>query len=1002
MLNLLDHCSDDRGAMNKLFSMRTDSFSDRAQMEWLGRLIDATTPVEVGAVIVELVQAQPGCTKAMVVWITADGGYTNAIPSMAPSPFQLAQAQATLQAATVVQPSPVGQQRALCLLQKERVVLLLTLSAGASAQALFVNIRPCLQLATRHLRHATKLVNLHDSHNQLEHSENLQSALFAISDLAGSELEMSEMLRGIHRIVCTLMYGENFFIVRFDPERATLRFLYFADIVDKQAPDVTKEEPLENWRHTLTWYLLTRGKPLMGSTEQLLEQVAGPLVPYGPDSDDWLGVPMLRNGQVLGALVVQSYHGGIVYSGEDRALLEFVGSHILTALERKESKERLEDRVRRRTRELATANRGLQQNVLELQRTERVQAALFQLAQLATADNDESEFYTQVHALVGALLNAENFFIALLSVDRQTLEFPYFVDCNERYMERRVLGRGLTEYVLRRGQSLRVAREDILELDRQGEIALEVAGLPALCWLGVPLMVGDKVIGLVAVQSYTEAIVYSLADQELLSFAALQIANSIYRRSTSSSLQHANLRLEQRVEERTLELRQQIVHRERIQLQLKHQVMHDPLTGLPNRGFLRDRIDRVLAQIHREPDRRCALLYLDIDRFKLINDSLGHLAGDAFLKAIATRLQQCVREPDVVARLAGDEFAILLEDVDAPTAATNVAQRVLQTLGLPLHISGKELAPSVSVGIACGDVHYLDADELLRDADLALYQAKQLGRKRYVVFDETLAKGIVDVLTMEGELRLALQLDQFQPFFQPICRLDGGAVVGYEALIRWNHPRRGLLEPSYFLKIAEDSGLIEAIDWRMFEICCGLLVQHGLGDTFMTFNVSALHLRHADFDTRLIRMLESTGLPPSRLIVEVTEGALLDNPELVRATLERLRMVGVGAALDDFGTGYSSLNYLHSLPLRMLKIDQSFVQELDKLVNTNSTTVVAAILALARALNIQVIAEGIETVAQRDALLAMGCEMAQGYLLGRPAPIEHWLAPHSPGARCDG
>jgi len=692
-------------------------------MEWLGRLIDATTPLQVGAVIVELVEAQPGCTKAVVVWITADDGYTHTIPTTVLSPFQLAQAQAALQTADALPPSPVGQQPALCLLQRERVVLLLSLATGASAKTLFANIRPCLQLAIRHMRHATKLVNLHDSHNQLAHSENLQSALFAISDLAGSQLEMLEMLRGIHRIVCTLMYGENFFIVRFDPERSTLRFLYYADIVDKQGPDVSNEEPLENWRHTLTGYLLTGGKALMGNAEQLREQVGGPLVRYGPDSDDWLGVPMLRNGQVLGALVVQSYHGGTVYSREDRALLEFVGSHILTALERKESKGRLEDRVRRRTRELATANRGLQLNVLELQRTERVQAALFELAQLATADNDENEFYKQVHALVGALLNAENFFIALLSADRQSLEFPYFVDCTERHMQRRALGRGLTEYVLRCGVSLRVGREDILELDRQGEIALEVAGLPALCWLGVPLMVGDQVIGLVAVQSYTEAIVYSVADQELLSFAALQIANSIYRRSTASSLHHANVRLEQRVEERTLELRQQIVHRERIQLQLKHQVMHDPLTGLPNRGFLRDRIDRVLALIHREPGRRCALLYLDIDRFKLINDSLGHLAGDAFLKAIATRLQQCVREPDVVARLAGDEFAILLEDVDVPNHATNVAQRVLQALGLPLHISGKELAPSVSVGIACGDVNYLDADELLRDADLALYQA---------------------------------------------------------------------------------------------------------------------------------------------------------------------------------------------------------------------------------------------------------------------------------------
>jgi len=437
-------------------------------------------------------------------------------------------------------------------------------------------------------------------------------------------------------------------------------------------------------------------------------------------------------------------------------------------------------------------------------------------------------------------------------------------------------------------------------------------------------------------------------------------------------------------------LRQQIAQREQIQRQLKHQVMHDSLTGLPNRGFLRDRIERVLGLIQRHPHRRCALLYLDVDRFKVINDSLGHLAGDTFLQEIASRLQRCVREPDTVARLAGDEFAILLEDIDVPDDAISVAQRVLATLGLPLKIAGKELAPSVSVGIACGDVRYVDADELLRDADIALYRAKELGRKRFVVFDETLAKGIVDVLAMEGELRQALQHDQFQPYFQPICRLQDARVVGYEALIRWNHPQQGLLKPGEFLKVAEDSGLIEAIDWRMFELSCGLLSRYGAKDAFMTFNVSALHLRHPDFDARLIRMVEAIGLAPSRLVAEVTEGALLDNPEIVRETLERLREVGIGAALDDFGTGYSSLSYLHSLPLRMLKIDKAFVQELDKAGNTNSTTVVAAILALAHALNIQVIAEGIETRAQRDALMAMGCEMGQGYLLGHPSPIMHW------------
>ncbi len=747
--------------------------------------------------------------------------------------------------------------------------------------------------------------------------------------------------------------------------------------------------------HTLTWYVISDGKARMGSTEELRSQVPGPMALIGPDSFDWLGVPMLRDGQPAGALVVQSYQQGIGFSDEDLALLEFVGSHILTALERKQTKEDLEKRVRLRTLQLAEANRGLQLEIIERKRAEHLQGALFQIAQLATADIDQDEFYRRVHAVVGELLNAENFFIALLSDDRQRLTFPYSVDAVKLPPAVRPLGRGLSEYVLRLGTALRADNADIEELVRRGEIAPGRSGSPAMCWLGVPLIVGDEVIGLVTVQSYSATVVYGPADQELLSFVASQIANSLVRRRSAESLRHAYEQLEHRVEERTLALRKEISERERIQDQLRHQVMHDSLTGLPNRGFLRDRIDRVLSAIRHEPHRRCALLYLDVDRFKIINDSLGHLVGDEVLKEVATRLASCVRHPDLVARLAGDEFAILLEEVEVPSVAMTVAQRVLDALGAPMLVAGKELQPTASVGIAIGDSHYQTADEVLRDADIALYRAKDLGRKRFELFDETLAKNVVDVLALEVELRQALQNDQFEPYFQPICRLDDGQVVGYEALIRWNHPHRGLLKPADFIKIAEDSGLIETIDWRMFELSCNLLARHGRGDTFMTLNVSALHLRHADFDVRLIQLLERTGLPPTRLIFEVTEGALLDNPERVRATLERLRLVGVGAALDDFGTGYSSLSYLHSLPLRMLKIDRAFVEELDKDQNSSSTTVVAAILALARALNIQVIAEGIETETQRDVLLAMGCEMGQGYLLGHPSPIGHWLQAHA-------
>jgi diguanylate cyclase (GGDEF)-like protein len=965
---------------------------------WLTRLIAANTPEEVATVIAGALLEHPHCAAASVVWALDQPGKHRCVP---PTRFADEDWTWLYAAASSGKPqwSAQGDRMALRLCEMpESALIVVALHPGYEWSDVPDELKAPIVLAGQYLRRALEWSELQYSHLQLERSETLQRALFAISDMAGSDRDMPDMLRGIHAIVSTLMYAENFFIVQLNRERDTIRFLYFVDTEDSTPPGDFQDMPLHDIEHSLTWYVIKDGKARMGTAEQLLAQVAGPVIQIGSDSHEWLGVPMLRDGQPGGALVVQSYQAGIGFTQDDLNLLEFVGSHILTALERKQTKEDLERRVQLRTLQLAEANRGLQQEVLERQRAEYLQTALFRIAQLATADIDQQEFYRRVHSVVGELLNAENFFIGLLSDDRQQLMFPYAVDAVDEPPPSRRLGRGLSEFVLHSGVALRADNTDIGRMETLGQIASGRTGSPARCWLGVPLIVGDEVIGLVTVQSYTEENAYDAADEELLTFVATQIANSLTRRRAAESLRRAYEQLEHRVEERTQALRKEIIERERIQDQLKHQVMHDSLTRLPNRSYLRDRINRVLNLLKHEPLHRCALLYLDIDRFKIINDSLGHLAGDDVLKEVAARLASCVRHPDLVARLAGDEFAILLENVEDASIATAVAQRVLDALSAPMPVAGKELQPTASVGIAIGDSHYHDADEVLRDADIALYRAKELGRKRYELFDETLAKNVVDVLAMEVDLRRALQQQQFEPYFQPICRLDGGQVVGYEALIRWNHPQRGLLRPADFLKIAEDSGLIEEIDWRMFELSCGLLAGHGSDEIFMTFNVSALHLRHADFDTRLIQLLQKTGLPPPRLVAEVTEGALLDNPERVRGTLDRLRSIGVGAALDDFGTGYSSLSYLHSLPLRMLKIDRAFVLELDKEGNTNSTTVVAAILALARALNIQVIAEGIETQAQRDALLAMGCEMGQGYLLGRPAPIRQWLEPHKPTA----
>ncbi|HEX5756477.1 MAG TPA: GAF domain-containing protein, partial [Arenimonas sp.] len=434
--------------------------------------------------------------------------------------------------------SPDGQQLGYPLLGDAGLLLSLQLRDAKAAPDFLGAHAALLHLASRQLQR--NLVQ-----TRLAHSEKLQRALFAITELAAAELDMPSLLRGIHAIIGELMYAENLFIVRYNADDGLMRFIYYVDAEDPEYPEGGRDMPVERLQGSLTWYLLHDGKPLMGTTDELRLQVSGPLNVIGADSFDWLGVPMRQSGKVLGALVVQSYREGIRFSDEDRALLEFVGNHVIAALERKRSHEELEEGVRQRTVELAEANLVLQEEILERKHAEQLQAALFQIAQLAGEDIDEAEFYRRVHAVVGELINCENFYIGLVSEDRSLIEFPYFVDVDGHAAPAaRPMGRGLSEYVIRNGRPFMGPREHIRDLVRQGEIELHTAGRNAAYWLGVPLIAGDEVIGLVAVQSLSDAVAYGPADQDLLSFVASQIANSLHRRRYAQLLLRANFELE--------------------------------------------------------------------------------------------------------------------------------------------------------------------------------------------------------------------------------------------------------------------------------------------------------------------------------------------------------------------------------------------------------------------------------------------------------------------------
>jgi diguanylate cyclase (GGDEF)-like protein len=830
----------------------------------------------------------------------------------------------------------------------------------------------------------------------LEKSKLLQQALYEIADLAGNELDLSQMLQRIHAVVGSLMYAENFYIVEYDAAAASMRFLYFVDQQDGFVADPSRSYRHEDLPNSLTLALLSRGVALSGPSDELSERLNISHDPTrGPESLDWLGVPMLRDGQVAGAIVVQSYDEKIGFSEQDRILLAYVAQHVLTAIDRRQAKVQLERRVEERTRELQHANRELQDEIVERKRAEKLQLALFRISELAGASESLSQYYAEVHDVVGGLLDARNFYIALINDSGDGLEFAYSVDEHNGVRPPRKFSGGLTEYLIQTRSALLATRADIDAMAAAGK--LTNIGAQAHSWLGVPLFIDDDVVGAIVVQSYSPQVSYTPHDQRLLAFVAHNIGNGLARQRNQARLRLAHAELEVRVHERTRELAElneqllsQIAERLRAEQRLTHQALHDALTGLPNRAHLLDRLDESIQRAAHGDGEVFAVLFLDLDRFKLVNDSVGHAAGDRMLIEVAQRIVATVRADDVVARLGGDEFAILMRCPEGVEAARELAQRLQGVLGQPMWVAGRELFPSGSMGVALWSHRYRTGEEMLRDADAAMYRAKAQIAERFAVFDEAMREEALRSLDLEADMRRALNNRDFHPFYQPIVRLEDNVVVGHEALLRWEHESRGLLRPNVFIHLGEDSGLIEQVDWQLYEQVIEHLARGGEG--YVSVNVSPRHFRSVDFAERLMGLIDAVGADPARLRLEITEVALLDDAPRTLRILRTLRERGVLIQLDDFGTGYSALSYLHRFPISALKIDQSFVAGLHQGGGQDSLALVRSILALAATLGIETVGEGIETEQQRRTLRELGCHYGQGYLLGKPTPRPEGLA----------
>ncbi|WP_462325077.1 EAL domain-containing protein [Desulfoplanes sp.] len=584
---------------------------------------------------------------------------------------------------------------------------------------------------------------------------------------------------------------------------------------------------------------------------------------------------------------------------------------------------------------------------------ENISNMLLQIANAINTTLDLEELYATIHTILLTYIEANNFYIALVDEEKDRLVFPYFRDETEQSFTEidhfSTSSRGSTVKVIKSGKTM------VLTSDEQ--IDSHCIGIPAKIWIGVPLKSRDKVIGAMAVQHYDWPDHDTSQDVQILEAVSSQIALAIERKASEKLLSHL--------------------------------AMHDSLTHLPNRILLRERVGQALRRAKRNPDYHFALAMIDLDRFKFVNDCHGHLVGDQLLKDIATRIHRSLRSIDTLARLGGDEFAILFEEIGTSQKIIHKIKKIQEIIREPFTSKGYDIQIDSSIGLILKGTSYSGVDNLIRDADTAMYQAKGLGPGKVRVFSKSMHRQSMLTMSLEQDLRHAMEGNEFFLEYQPVVDFTSMAVEGFEALLRWRHPTKGIIPPDQFIPIAEDTGLIRDIGLWVFEHACRTLTRWqkripGTGDLTMAVNLAAKQLSMIGLTQRMNDIMVGTGIDPTNIVVEITETGIMEAPKSAMVMLKKIKKLGLGVALDDFGTGYSSLSYLHNFPTDTIKIDRSFIATIQQ--DEESLEIVRAIVILGNSLCLHVIAEGIETWKQYEILKSLGCDQAQGFLFSHPLP----------------
>ena len=604
-------------------------------------------------------------------------------------------------------------------------------------------------------------------------------------------------------------------------------------------------------------------------------------------------------------------------------------------------------------------------DITNQKRAERLQAALYRISDAGAAIEDMEGLYVAIHRIVGEFMYARNFYIAVRNESEGTVSFPYFVDEADAAPPAMKEAKTLTDYVLRTGEPLLASPAVFSDMVERGEV--EMVGSPSVDWLGVPLKKQGRAFGVLVVQSYDPAVRFAEADKDMLTFVSHQIASALERKTAEARIEHL--------------------------------AYHDTLTGLPNRRLLLDRLELAVAQARRDKSQ-IAVLFLDLDRFKVINDSLGHTIGDEVLQGVAVRLKGTVRKGDTVARVGGDEFTVVIRNVHHPVDTAKVAELIQGALREPLMAGGRELFVTGSIGISIYPNDGTDVETLLKNSDTALHRAKEQGLDSFRLFAASMNAEAVQRLRLESELRRALARDELFVHYQPVVDLVTGRIQNMEALLRWRNAEHGLVPPSEFIPIAERTGLLSSIGpWVLKKACAQAKAWQSVAERVsVAVNISPRQLHHVDLVRHVVEALDGVGLEASLLELEITESSAMQNPEATIQTLNALKSLGVRVSIDDFGMGYSSLSQLQRLPIDTLKIDRSFVRDIST--DPGDAAIATAVITLAHSLRLKVVAEGVETPEQLAFLSERKCDRVQGYLLSQPIADDRCadlLARHDPG-----